>query len=127
MIGQRGTVKLLPTVAATPAESKTSLPVVTFLQKKVSKVHRCFSTNTSSIVTCNISLVSLSISCRFQAQEDPKMSQFKERFVSVLHEKNFVTDQLETLEQKTGVKREYIALGMLTAGSTERKLPPNSV
>lgn len=43
------------------------------------------------------------------------MSQWKERFVTVLHEKNFVTDQLATLEQKTGVKREYIAFGMLTA------------
>lgn len=41
------------------------------------------------------------------------MSQYKERFVSLLHERNFVTDQLATLEQKTGVKREYIALGAL--------------
>ena len=49
------------------------------------------------------------------------MSQFKERFVTLLHEKNFVTDQLATAEQKTGVKREYIALGMLTARWEERR------
>uniref|UniRef100_A0A3B5BEB6 Receptor expression-enhancing protein n=1 Tax=Stegastes partitus TaxID=144197 RepID=A0A3B5BEB6_9TELE len=41
------------------------------------------------------------------------MSQFKERFVTLLHEKNLVTDQLATLEEKTGVKREYIAVGIL--------------
>ncbi|XP_026178537.1 receptor expression-enhancing protein 5 isoform X3 [Mastacembelus armatus] len=41
------------------------------------------------------------------------MSQFKERFVTLLHEKNFVTDQLATLEQKTGVKREYMVSGAL--------------
>ncbi|XP_019727827.1 receptor expression-enhancing protein 5-like [Hippocampus comes] len=41
------------------------------------------------------------------------MSHFKERFVTLLHEKNFVTDQLATLEQKTGMKREYIVLGAL--------------
>lgn len=41
------------------------------------------------------------------------MSQYKERFVALLHEKNFVTDQLAVLEQKSGVKREYIASGIL--------------
>ncbi|XP_047467902.1 receptor expression-enhancing protein 6-like isoform X2 [Mugil cephalus] len=41
------------------------------------------------------------------------MSQLKERFVALLREKNFVTDQLATLEQKTGVNREYLALGFL--------------
>ncbi|KAF3845272.1 hypothetical protein F7725_008435, partial [Dissostichus mawsoni] len=47
--------------------------------------------------------------------KSPKMSQFKERFVTLLHEKNFVTDQLATLEQKTGVKREYITVGNIKA------------
>ncbi|KAJ4938887.1 hypothetical protein JOQ06_028353 [Pogonophryne albipinna] len=42
------------------------------------------------------------------------MSQFKERFVTLFHEKNFVTDQLATLEQKTGVKREFITVGALS-------------
>ncbi|XP_041828457.1 receptor expression-enhancing protein 6-like [Melanotaenia boesemani] len=42
------------------------------------------------------------------------MSQLKERFVALLHEKNFVTDQLERLEQKTGWKREYLALGIVS-------------
>ncbi|XP_072222265.1 receptor expression-enhancing protein 5 [Leuresthes tenuis] len=41
------------------------------------------------------------------------MIQLKERFVTVLHEKNFVTDQLAALEQKTGVKREFVVLGFL--------------
>ncbi|XP_060918737.1 receptor expression-enhancing protein 6-like isoform X1 [Labrus mixtus] len=42
------------------------------------------------------------------------MSQFKERFTTLLHEKNFVTDQLANLEKKTGVQREYLALGFLS-------------
>ncbi|XP_053191325.1 receptor expression-enhancing protein 6-like [Scomber japonicus] len=41
------------------------------------------------------------------------MSQYKDRFVTMLHEKNFVTDHLATVEQKTGVRREFIALGAL--------------
>ncbi|CAN9502453.1 unnamed protein product [Ophioblennius macclurei] len=41
------------------------------------------------------------------------MTKFKERFVEVLREKNIVTDQLAKLEEKTGVKREYLAIGFL--------------
>uniref|UniRef100_A0A8C5GFR9 Receptor expression-enhancing protein n=1 Tax=Gouania willdenowi TaxID=441366 RepID=A0A8C5GFR9_GOUWI len=41
------------------------------------------------------------------------MNQFKDRLVSVLHGKNVFTDQLGRLEKKTGVKREYFALGFL--------------
>ncbi|XP_041668723.1 receptor expression-enhancing protein 5 isoform X1 [Cheilinus undulatus] len=42
------------------------------------------------------------------------MTQFKERFTTLLHEKNFVTEQLAKLEEKTGVQREYLALGFLS-------------
>ncbi|XP_034015645.1 receptor expression-enhancing protein 6-like [Thalassophryne amazonica] len=42
------------------------------------------------------------------------MSLFKGRFVALLYEKNCVTDQMAALEQKTGVKREYIAFGILS-------------
>ncbi|RVE57461.1 hypothetical protein OJAV_G00216390 [Oryzias javanicus] len=42
-----------------------------------------------------------------------EMNQLKERFTAFLNEKNFVTDQLATLEQKTGVKKELIVLGFL--------------
>ncbi|KAM4723863.1 receptor expression-enhancing protein 5 isoform 2-T2 [Anableps anableps] len=41
------------------------------------------------------------------------MSRLKERFVSLLHQKNVVTDQLAVLEQKTGMKREYLIFGVL--------------
>lgn len=39
------------------------------------------------------------------------MSQLKERFESLLQENNFVTEQLVKLEEKTGVRRELIAIG----------------
>lgn len=52
------------------------------------------------------------VSVASRVRRFPKMSHFKERFVAVLHEKNFVTEQLEKLEGKTGIKREYITVGM---------------
>lgn len=39
------------------------------------------------------------------------MSQFKERFETLLQEDNFVTEQLVKLEEKTGVRRELLAIG----------------
>ncbi|XP_075873932.1 receptor expression-enhancing protein 6 [Nelusetta ayraudi] len=41
------------------------------------------------------------------------MSQLKERFESLLQEDNFVTEQLVKLEEKTGVRRELIAIGLI--------------
>uniref|UniRef100_A0A0B7BLC2 Uncharacterized protein n=1 Tax=Arion vulgaris TaxID=1028688 RepID=A0A0B7BLC2_9EUPU len=42
-----------------------------------------------------------------------KFEAFKTRLDKVLHEKNKVTDVLEKIEQKTGVRRLYIALGFI--------------
>lgn len=39
------------------------------------------------------------------------MSQLKERLESLLQEDNFVTQQLVKLEEKTGVRRELLAIG----------------
>lgn len=39
------------------------------------------------------------------------MSQLKERFETLLQEDNFVTEQLVKLEEKTGVRRELLAIG----------------
>lgn len=38
---------------------------------------------------------------------------WKEKLDAKLHEKNAVTDLFEKIEAKTGVRRLYIALGML--------------
>ncbi|XP_060062587.1 receptor expression-enhancing protein 5-like [Ylistrum balloti] len=38
---------------------------------------------------------------------------WKAKLDKILHEKNFATDTLEKIEQKTGVRRLYIALGLL--------------
>lgn len=120
VIGQRVTFKLLPHRHRHSAESAGNHPTASFranCQTKVSKIGPlfCFIINSPSVGTYNISSV---ICLRFvfsTGSGSPKMSSYKERFQTLLHEKNFVTDQLATLEEKTGVKREYTALGMLKA------------
>lgn len=49
------------------------------------------------------------------------MNQLKERFTAFLNEKNFVTDQLAALEQKTGVKKELIVLGTRVSPKSNHK------
>jgi len=42
------------------------------------------------------------------------LNQLKDRYDAFLNEKNFVTDLLSTLEQKTGVQKQYIASAIVT-------------
>ena len=39
------------------------------------------------------------------------LAQLKDRYEAFLNEKNFVTDFLAMLEEKTGVQKQYIASG----------------